>query len=256
MPPDCGGSLGAVPGWDPQLGLAPRQVLETSSTAGAQHRGPSRMGRGDEGTRVWWGQDRALLPLAPCLSNPSSRQQTGGSPAQEARQGLRPSLSALPHTRAQGPWQREGSRDRQARYPAPRRGGMLLQQQHLDPDPGVSSATPPMPGWDPPPRLTPPSLPPLRRRFPLRVPGAHFHQQQLLLQPQGPARRAGGGTGRLDAPGLVAPTPTCRGAAARGRSSLGGRTLATRQHLRAAAPGAAGRTPARRAEAHPDPAAA
>lgn len=60
------------------------------------------------------------------------------------------------------------------------------------------------------------------RRFPLRIPGAHFHQQQLLLQPQGAAGGAGGGSGRLDAPGLVAPIPTrrerLRGAgAARGR---------------------------------------
>lgn len=51
------------------------------------------------------------------------------------------------------------------------------------------------------------------RRFLVRVPGAHFHQQQLLLQPQGAARHARGGAGRLDAPGLVALTPTRWGAA-------------------------------------------
>lgn len=47
--------------------------------------------------------------------------------------------------------------------------------------------------------------PPSRRRFPLRVPGAHLHQQQLVLQPQGAARRARGGAGLLDAAGLLAP---------------------------------------------------
>lgn len=109
--------------------------------------------------------------------------------------------------------------------------GTLLHQQHPDPNPGVLSITALLLGQDPPrsaavlygsavsSRL--PLFFPFRRRFPLRVPGAHFHQQQLLLQPQGPARRARGGAGRLDAPGLVAPTPTCRGAAPRGRSSPG-----------------------------------
>lgn len=51
-------------------------------------------------------------------------------------------MSALPHARAQGPWQREGSWGRGGRYPAPHPRGMLLQRHHLDPDPGLSSVTP------------------------------------------------------------------------------------------------------------------
>lgn len=72
-----------------------------------------------------------------------------------------------------------------------------------DPDAGLPSIA--SPGSQPSHPASSPFL--FLRRFPVRVPGAHFHQQQLLLQPQGAAGGAGGGAARLDAPALVAPTP-------------------------------------------------